>query len=203
MKTLARALPSSKHFEHGDNFIAMIRIPLPKIIMTIFPPSDGRLIQVCNKFSQTIDKLDPLKTGPEFKFRRFGCPASIEVTRNFKESAKTFHAKWIVYCLQSFNCSSLRWEQARSSLVAQCVKDLVLLLLWHGFDPWPGNVYMLWMWPKKKKKKTQVGSSWVCLCLNRWLVKNNCFLSGSRKHNKMGHLQVWRIPIGININIYL
>lgn len=43
--------------------------------------------------------------------------------------------------------------------VAQWVKDLVLLLLWHRsklwlrLGPWPGNVHMLWMWLKKKKKK--------------------------------------------------
>ena len=24
------------------------------------------------------------------------------------------------------------------------VKDLTLLLLWHGFNPWPGNFSMLW-----------------------------------------------------------
>ena len=34
--------------------------------------------------------------------------------------------------------------------MAQWVKDLVLslqqlvLLLWHRFDPWPGNFHMLW-----------------------------------------------------------
>ena len=35
------------------------------------------------------------------------------------------------------------------------VKDLELSLLWlgsllwHGFNPWPRNFYMLWVWPKK------------------------------------------------------
>ena len=44
-------------------------------------------------------------------------------------------------------------------LVAQQVKDSVLslqwlrLLLWHGFDPWPGNFHVPWVWPKKKKIK--------------------------------------------------
>ena len=44
-----------------------------------------------------------------------------------------------------------------SSLMAQRVKDLALalqrlrLLLWYGFDPWPRNFHMLWVWPKKKK----------------------------------------------------
>ena len=41
----------------------------------------------------------------------------------------------------------------------QQVKDSALslqqlsLLLWHRFDSWSGNVYMLWEWPKKKKEK--------------------------------------------------
>ena len=42
-----------------------------------------------------------------------------------------------------------------SSLVVQQVKDLVLssllwlwLLLWHGFDPWPGNFHTLLVWLK-------------------------------------------------------
>ena len=40
-------------------------------------------------------------------------------------------------------------SQSRSSLVAQWVKDLALTLLWHGFNPWPGNFHMLWAQPKK------------------------------------------------------
>ena len=47
----------------------------------------------------------------------------------------------------------------RSSLVAQWVKDLALLLLWLwlqlrlGFDLWPRNFCMPWAWPKKVLKK--------------------------------------------------
>ena len=43
--------------------------------------------------------------------------------------------------------------------MAQWVKDLVFSLqwlgslLWHGFNPWPRNVHMLWACPKKKKKR--------------------------------------------------
>ena len=33
------------------------------------------------------------------------------------------------------------------------VKDLVLSLLWLGFDSWPWNFHMLWAQLKKKKKK--------------------------------------------------
>ena len=38
-----------------------------------------------------------------------------------------------------------------SSRVAQWVKDLALSLLWRGFDPWPGNFHIPWLWPKIKK----------------------------------------------------
>ena len=47
---------------------------------------------------------------------------------------------------------------------AQCIKDLLLLQLWHRlqfwlrFDPWPGNFHRPWMQPKKKKR-----ISWACL----------------------------------------
>ena len=49
---------------------------------------------------------------------------------------------------------NVRWE-----FLAQQVKDSALSLqrqgslLWPGFDPWPRNFHMLWVWPKKKKKK--------------------------------------------------
>ena len=45
-----------------------------------------------------------------------------------------------------------------SSLVAQCVKDLALSLvwlkslLWYGFYPWLRNFHIPQTWPKKKKK---------------------------------------------------
>ena len=40
------------------------------------------------------------------------------------------------------------WKSLVSSLVALWIKELLLsqqplwLLLWHGFDPWPGNFHM-------------------------------------------------------------
>ena len=40
-----------------------------------------------------------------------------------------------------------------SSLVAQWVKDLVLSLLWLGFNPCPGNFRMPWTQPKKQKER--------------------------------------------------
>ena len=45
-----------------------------------------------------------------------------------------------------------------SSLTAQWVKDLMLSLLWlrqllwHKFNPWPGNFHMLHVWPQKNKQ---------------------------------------------------
>ena len=41
--------------------------------------------------------------------------------------------------------------RSRSSLVVQGVKDLVVSLLWHGFDAWPRNFYMPWAQPEKKR----------------------------------------------------
>ena len=49
----------------------------------------------------------------------------------------------------------------RSSPVAQQVTDPALSLqqlgslLWHRFDPWPGNFHMLQMWQNKTKAKTK------------------------------------------------
>ena len=39
--------------------------------------------------------------------------------------------------------------------MAQLVKDLSLSLLWHGFDPWPGNFHMPWAWPPKRDTKAK------------------------------------------------
>ena len=41
----------------------------------------------------------------------------------------------------------------RSFLVARWVKDLALSLLWHEFDPRPGNFRMPWAQPKKQTSK--------------------------------------------------
>ena len=45
--------------------------------------------------------------------------------------------------------------EARSFLVHQRVKDLVLLLLWRWFDPWPRNFHMWWLQPKKPTKHSR------------------------------------------------
>ena len=49
----------------------------------------------------------------------------------------------------------MKKKEWRRSMVGQPVKDLVLLLLWHGFDPWPGNFCMLQVWWGKKKWKAE------------------------------------------------
>ena len=36
---------------------------------------------------------------------------------------------------------------------SQVVTAVVRLLLWHGFDPWPGNFCRLWVHPKTNTKK--------------------------------------------------
>ena len=52
--------------------------------------------------------------------------------------------------------------QIKSYLVAQWVKVPVLslqrpgFLLWHGFDPWPGNLHLPWV---QLKKKIQIKST--------------------------------------------
>lgn len=51
----------------------------------------------------------------------------------------------------------LKTSQIGYSLVAEWVKDLEVSLeklrslLWYGFDLWPGNFLMLWVWPKSAK----------------------------------------------------
>ena len=50
---------------------------------------------------------------------------------------------------------------------AQQVKDPVLPQPWCksqlqlGFNHWPGNFHMSWVWPKKKKKKKVPSKKWI------------------------------------------
>ena len=54
--------------------------------------------------------------------------------------------------------------------MAQKVKDLALLLLWHRLDSWYGNCHMPPDGPKKKKKKVmfkeikELGNYHVWMC---------------------------------------
>ena len=61
----------------------------------------------------------------------------------------------------SFNFLGKKSCLLRSSLVVHWLKNLALSLLqlgsllWHRFEPWPGNFHMLWVPSKKKKTKTK------------------------------------------------
>ena len=50
--------------------------------------------------------------------------------------------------------------------MAQQVKDLALSLLqlglqlWCGFDPWPRNFHMWWVWPKKSSCELECKLAW-------------------------------------------
>ena len=73
--------------------------------------------------------------------------------------------QWELPCLFFYMCVRLQfWKlNLRSSLVAQCIKDQVLSLLWlslqlwQEFHPWPENFLMLQMWPPKKVKYKRTG----------------------------------------------
>ena len=53
------------------------------------------------------------------------------------------------------------------------VKDLVLSLLWHGFNPWPRNFCMPWAWPKNGRN-IQTNKSClfyiISLCYLYWMA---------------------------------
>ena len=75
-----------------------------------------------------------------------------------------FHLQNLLFILLLTNKAFYHFYLKLSSLgiplVAQWVKDLVLslqrlgLLVWHRFDPWPGNFHMLIAQPKTKQNKT-------------------------------------------------
>lgn len=54
----------------------------------------------------------------------------------------------------SFPQNHVKWS--RSSLVANRVRGAAFLLLWLGFDAWPGNIHILWVWPRWKKNQMLV-----------------------------------------------
>ena len=57
--------------------------------------------------------------------------------------------------------SMIQSKQCKSFLGVQWTEDPVLSLQWlgqllqYGFDPWPGNFYVPWTQPEKKKKKSK------------------------------------------------
>lgn len=50
----------------------------------------------------------------------------------------------------------MKWNCQGGSLVAQQARDSVLLLLWHGFCPWPRNLHIPGMQPKRERGKKKV-----------------------------------------------
>lgn len=67
-----------------------------------------------------------------------------------------------------------------SSLVAQQVMEPALSLLWlmsllwHGFNPWPGNFFMLYMSPEKRKNWLENICFWGAAERLRMQVSKNC-----------------------------
>ena len=47
----------------------------------------------------------------------------------------------------------LKWCNTRNSLVAQRIKNLTLSLLWHRFNPWPGNFRMPHVCPEQQQQQ--------------------------------------------------
>ena len=47
--------------------------------------------------------------------------------------------------------------EAKVRSLARCsgLKDLTLLQLQLGFNPWPGNFHMLWVWPLRQQQQQQ------------------------------------------------
>ena len=76
---------------------------------------------------------------------------------------------------------SFHWATTRTPLhfffnyknLALFVKDPALspqqlrLLLWHRFDPWPGNFHMPWVWLKKPKNKAHAHTNNIALFVLR------------------------------------
>lgn len=50
----------------------------------------------------------------------------------------------------------IRKSRERESSGGLAVKDLTFSLLWHRFDTWPRNFYMLQEWPKTKRRLNQL-----------------------------------------------
>ena len=59
----------------------------------------------------------------------------------------------ILQCILSSQCYPISQSAVREFPGGLVVKDSALSLPWPGFDLWPWNFYMPWVWQKKKKKE--------------------------------------------------
>ena len=83
---------------------------------------------------------------------------------------KGMHADLLSFNMTWVSIQTLPFKKLaqKSSLMAQQVKDLVLSLLWHRFNTWPGKFCMPWARPKKK---SSYGGYW-----NNTIVDNTISL---------------------------
>lgn len=74
---------------------------------------------------------------------------------------------WTSYCINN--------STSRSFLVAQWVKDLLLLLLWCRFDLWLWIFRMTWLWPKNYNNNS-ISTSWLLAASSDSLYGRASFL---------------------------
>ena len=106
----------------------------------------------------------------------------------------------------------------RSSFLGQEIKDpglslqWLMLLLWHGFNPWLRNCHMLWAWPKKPKPPEWNRMPSLCqtISLDQWYpieikcepqVQIICNFKFPSSHIK--RLKNWMTKINFNDIFYL
>ena len=88
------------------------------------------------------------------------------------------------FTVHSYLCIEIKVNGGNSPVV-QWVKDLVFslqqlrLLLWNGFDLWPGNFHMQWAWPKKSEWK--IIRFIYSMTVEHWLNSMLSIRTGNRK----------------------
>ena len=91
------------------------------------------------QFMATLD-LRPTEQGQGLNSHPHGCELDSFLLHHSGNSLSFLFLKVLGFLLW---CSGLR--------IQHCACEWLGLLLWRGFDPWPRNFHMLWVWPKKKK----------------------------------------------------
>ena len=82
--------------------------------------------------------------------------------------------------------------------MAQWTEDPVLLLLWHEFDPWPGNFYMPWLQPKEIKNNTHTHTHIRILSkINSWYE-----ILSQRIYEFIKFAKYFKLPSSEIISIY-